>query len=73
MEAPILNAQNKQETSNIHKGDFDISQTISYEQGYAIRGLAMIMIIFVHSINEYEWYNSGLSNLLLICMFATLL
>lgn len=70
MEAPILNAQNKQETSNIHKGDFDISQTISYEQGYAIRGLAMIMIIFVHSINEYEWYNSTLSNLLLIPMFG---
>ena len=48
------------------------AQAISYEQGYAIRGLAMIMIIFVHSINEYEWYNTTLSNLLLVPMFGTL-
>ena len=70
MEAPQLNDHNKAEARNMPKAEFDISQAISYEQGYAIRGLAMIMIIFVHSINEYEWYNSTLSNLLLIPMFG---
>ena len=70
-ESPILNEHNKAEFPPAHNGEFDSSQTVSYEQGYAIRGLATIMIIFVHSINEYEWYNSGLSNLLLICMFGT--
>ena len=69
-ESPILNEHNKAEFPPAHNGEFDSSQTVSYEQGYAIRGLATIMIIFVHSINEYEWYNSGLSNLLLICMLA---
>ena len=70
-ESPTLNEHNKQEFPPAHNGEFDSSQTVSYEQGYAIRGLATIMIIFVHSINEYEWYNSRLSNLLLICMFGT--
>lgn len=68
---PQLNDHNKTECTPIHKSGFDASQTISYEQGYAIRGLAMIMIIFVHSINEYEWYNSTLSYSLLVPMFGT--
>ena len=66
-----LNDHNKAEYPPMHNGEFDISQTISYERGYAIRGLAMIMIIFIHSMNEYEWYNSTLSKLLLIPMFGT--
>lgn len=65
-------AESKAEYPPMHKGEFYASQTISYEQGYAIRGLAMIMIIFVHSINEYEWYNTTLSHLLLVPMFGTL-
>ena len=64
-------ATSKAEFPPMHNGEFDISQTISYEQGYAIRGLAMIMIIFVHSINEYEWYNSTLSKISLIPLFGT--
>ncbi len=72
MEAPQLNDHNKAEYPPMHKGEFYASQTILYEQGYAIRGLAVIMIIFVHSINEYEWYNTTLSNLLLVPMFGTL-
>lgn len=71
METPQLNEHNEAEYPPMHKGAFDISQTISYEQGYAIRGLAMIMIIFVHSINEYEWYNSTLSKISLIPLFGT--
>ena len=65
-------AESKAEYPPMHKGALDISQTISYEQGYAIRGLAMIMIIFVHSVNEYEWYNSTLSKISLIPLFGTL-
>lgn len=59
------------EHAPVHSGEFDAPQTISYEQGYAIRGLAMIMIIFVHSVNEYEWYNSTLSKFALIPLFGT--
>lgn len=70
-ETPQLNDHNKAEYPPMHKGEFDTSQTISYEQGYAIRGLAMIMIIFVHSINEYEWYSSTLSKISLIPLFGT--
>ena len=62
---------NKAEFRSMHNGVLDIEQKISYEQGYAVRGIAMIMIIFLHSINEYEWYDSTLSNLLLIPMFGT--
>ena len=50
---------------------YPVKSTISYEQGYAIRGIATIMIIFEHSINEYECYHSILSNLLLIPSFGT--
>ena len=64
-------AEGKAEYPPMHNREFDISQTISYEQGYAIRGLAMIMIILVHSMNEYECYKSALSTLLLIPMFGT--
>lgn len=66
-----LNKCNKQEFPQMNTEKFDASQAISYERGYAIRGLAMIMIIFIHSMNEYEWYNSTLSKLLLIPMFGT--
>ncbi len=45
---------------------------ISYDCGYAIRAIAMLMIIFVHSINEYECYSSNISHLLLIPMFGIL-
>ena len=62
---------NKVKLRAMHNGDLDTTQEISYEQGYAVRGIAMIMIIFLHSINEYEWYNSTLSNFLLIPMFGT--
>ena len=64
-------AKGNTEHPPMHKGAIDISQTISYEQGYAIRGLAMIMIILVHSVNEYEWYNSTLSKISLIPLFGT--
>ncbi len=64
------------QTHQLDKSDytqgFNQSQTILYEQGYAIRGIAMLMIIFVHSINEYECYNSEISQLLLIPMFGVL-
>jgi peptidoglycan/LPS O-acetylase OafA/YrhL len=50
----------------------DTPQTISYDQGYAIRGIAMLLIMFVHSINEYQCYESSLSRALLIPMFGTL-
>ena len=72
MDTPQLNDHNKAEYPPIYKGRLNQSQTISYEQGYAIRGLAMIMIIFVHSINEYEWYNTAVSNYLLIPWFGKL-
>ena len=51
---------------------FDITPTISYEQGYAIRGIAMLTIIFAHAMNEYEFYSSTTSVILLIPMFGTL-
>ena len=69
-ETPILNEYNRQKCSSTNNGEFGTSQSISYEQGYAIRGLAMVAIIFVHSINEYECYSSTLSKLLLIPMFG---
>lgn len=56
----------------MHKAKFKISQTNSFDQGYAIRGIAMIMIIFVHSINEYECYNSIISKHLLVPFFGVL-
>lgn len=65
-------AEGKAEYPPMHKGEFDASQTISYDQGYAIRGIAMLLIIFVHSINEYQCYESSLSKALLIPMFGTL-
>lgn len=69
-ETPILSEHNKVEYQPMNNGEFDKSPTITFEQGYAIRGIAMIIIIFVHSINEYECYNSALSNMLLIPYFG---
>ena len=59
-ETPILDKQNVLTHS-----------AISFDQGYAIRGIATIMILFVHSINEYDCYHSLLSKLLLIPSFGT--
>lgn len=71
-DTPQLNDHNKQEYPPMHSGEFDKLQIITFEQGYAIRGIAMLLIIFVHSINEYECYNSVLSNVLLIPHFGVL-
>lgn len=39
---------------------------IPYSVGYIIRGIAMLMIIFIHSINEYSEYNSTWCRILMI-------
>ena len=66
-ESVVLNS-NAQEPLPAHS----VKDTISYNQGYALRGIATILILFSHSINEYECYDSMLSNLLLIPAFGTL-
>ena len=45
---------------------------ISFEAGYALRGLAMLMITFIHSINEYPVYTSELSSTLLVPKYGQL-
>lgn len=45
---------------------------ISYERGYVLRGIAMLMIMFVHSINEYEAYMSDVSVALLVPKYGQL-
>lgn len=45
---------------------------ISYERGYVLRGIAMLMIMFVHSINEYEAYSSDVSVALLVPKYGQL-
>ncbi len=49
-----------------------LADNIKFEQGYAMRGLAMLLIILTHSLNEYEVYTSALSHYLLIPMLGTL-
>ena len=49
-----------------------LADNINYKQGYALRGLAMLLIILVHSLNEYDVYTSALSHYLLIPMLGTL-
>ena len=49
-----------------------LADNIKFEQGYAMRGLAMLLIILTHSLNEYEVYTSALSHFLLIPMLGTL-
>lgn len=49
-----------------------ICQPISYEQGYVLRGIAMLMIMFAHSINEYDTYNSDVSVALLVPKYGML-
>lgn len=44
--------------------------SISYRQGYVLRGIAMLMIIFVHCINEYPAYTHPISKGLLIPMWG---
>lgn len=39
---------------------------IPYHSGYLLRGIAMLMIIFVHSINEYSDYDSSWCRALMI-------
>lgn len=39
---------------------------ISYNAGYLLRGIAMLVILFVHSVNEYDFYSSTCSRLLMI-------
>ena len=65
-ESVALN-NNAQESHPAHS----VKDTISFDQGYALRGIAAILILFSHSINEYECYDSILSNLLLIPAFGT--
>lgn len=65
-ESVVLN-DNAQESLPAHC----VKNTITYNQGYALRGIATILILFSHSINEYECYDSMLSNLLLIPAFGT--
>lgn len=60
-----------EETSTLNKQNALTHSAISFDQGYAIRGIATIMILFVHSINEYDCYDSILSKLLLIPSFGT--
>ncbi len=67
-----LNEHNKQEFPPMHTANVDTSQSVSYNQGYAIRAIAIIMIGFVHSINEYACYYSNISSLLLLPMFGML-
>lgn len=43
-----------------------LSSVISFEQSYMLKGIAMLMIIFIHSINEYECYYSTWSECLLV-------
>lgn len=43
-----------------------VCHTISYQQGYMMRGIAMVMIIFVHCLNEYVEHQSILAKFLLI-------
>ena len=69
---PILNEHNKQEPAPVDLETLDKSQAISYDQGYAIRAIATAMIIFVHSINEYECYYSNTARLLLLPVFGVL-
>ncbi|MBR5804320.1 MAG: acyltransferase [Bacteroidaceae bacterium] len=45
---------------------------ISFEAGYALRGIAMLMIMFIHSINEYAIYTSELSTTLLVPQYGQL-
>ena len=65
-------AEGKAEYSPMHTAETEAPQTISYTQGYTIRGIAMLLIMFVHSINEYQCYESHLSKILLIPMFGVL-
>lgn len=53
-------------TATPHKASTTGSETITYELGYAIRGVAMLMIIFVHSINEYPAFDTNWSRALMI-------
>lgn len=46
--------------------------SISYSEGYTIRAVAMIMIIFVHCANEYDFYTSTISRGLLVPYFGYL-
>lgn len=39
---------------------------ISYRQGYVMRGIAMLVLIFVHSLNEYPAYTSPFANVWLV-------
>ncbi len=39
---------------------------ISYRQGYVLRGIAMLMIIFAHCLNEYTMYNSVSSKIIML-------
>ena len=43
-----------------------LSSVIAFEQSYMLKGIAMLMIIFIHSINEYECYYSTWSECLLV-------
>jgi len=43
-----------------------LSYSISYDSGYGMRGIAMLMIILAHSLNEYEVFHSVLCRALLI-------
>lgn len=44
--------------------------TITYSVGYIIRGIAMLMIIFVHSINEYPAFDSAWCRALMIPQYG---
>ena len=59
---------NKSIADENNNREFDIS----YNTGYTIRGLAMIMIIFVHSINEYAIYTGTFSKVMLIPHYGIL-
>ena len=48
------------------------SFTISYEQGYLIRGIAMLMIFCVHSMNEYDVFQSFACKALMIPRYGVL-
>lgn len=39
---------------------------ISHKLGYFLRGIAMLMILFAHSLNEYEAFNSAAAHLLFV-------
>ena len=73
MEEPILFENNKDECTHAHIAELNSHPfRISYDTSQLIKGIAMLMIVFVHCINEYDVYTQPISSYFLIPSFGTM-